>query len=217
MLMALSQLSRRRVLAGMGASGVVAAAPVSDALAERRPTRFVPPPMGTTWTYRTHKDETETWVREEDGGWETRIVLNYRRTAPDALDGEEIQSFVRLNGNWITTRTANGDPMFSADPDDRRFRWPMTVGGAWRSRFSVLDHRSGQRHTAEAQWVIEAIQFVPTPRGELPAFKLVTFTGGNRRVIWFSPHLGVEIRDATFANRKILADRRLRTYEVPES
>ncbi|MEM6622582.1 MAG: hypothetical protein AAF674_10165 [Pseudomonadota bacterium] len=203
--------TRRDMLGGLAAGVVVAGTPLGALSAAKAP-RFRPPPHGHIWTYDYTDGRTELFRRLEDGAWITWTVVRYDRF----IDDEPMQerSYNVLSGNWMVTFDAERTPLFAADPDDRQYRWPISVGGFWRSKYTYRDYRRDERFKAMANWKVVAFELRDSIMGRVRTVRL--HSDGERRQIqhWFAWDLGVPLREVIHEDGKLMHDKVLARYEV---
>lgn len=205
-------LSRRDFLCGVGASAFVSLGALPEANAfTLRAARFRPPPVGSKWAYEYRSGQMEHVERIEDGAWVTWNVVRAIRE----IEGEELQvrSYNILSGNWMVSFDKLREPLFAADPDDRRYRWPVSTGGFWRSTYTFRDYRKETSFEAVAAWSVVGLELLQTPFGLQRTLRLRS--SGTRRdsEIWFAFDMGVRLRETTYEGSEILRDKWLVEFD----
>lgn len=207
-------LSRRRAIGLIGAAAAAGGTILTPARAQaRRPIkRFLPPPIGAKWVFDLGEGRTENYERVENGSWLTNPTVRYRWETEGA--DPLLRSFNPMNGNWLVSHVPDGDPIFAADPDDRRYRWPLSEIGFWRSEFTVRNLRDQTSYKRLAVWKVDGKQSLRTPMGWVRTVRLSYIGEGPVQKVWYALSLGVRVRTQTFEGNKLIAEKNLVSYTV---
>ena len=169
--------------------------------------RFRPPPIGAKWTYAWSDGRTESVERISNGDWGSIPVVRYRTE----LEGEPvlIHGFNRSLGTWVVTFDEAEEAVSSADPDDRRYRWPMTPRLYWKSKFELRDPRTDTRRVKTAAWRVDGFERVAVPDGSALTVRLLR-EGKRPQKVWYAWHMGLRtrvqrFRDGEMVNEKIMS------------
>jgi hypothetical protein len=74
-------------------------------------------------------------------------------------------------------------------------KWPLFAGKSWVSSFDYTDHQNNRSFRGVRGWFkVEAYEDVVTPAGTFKAFKITGDTGAARTVSWWSPDLGITVK-----------------------
>jgi hypothetical protein len=209
------QPTRRRALGLIGAAtaaGGVILTP-AQAVAGRPVKRFIPPPIGAKWEFRTADGQTISYERIENGTWLTLPTVRYRWESEGA--DPLIRSYNPMNGNWLVSHIPDGEPIYAADPDDRRYRWPLTQVGFWRSQFVVRNLSNQTRFDKLAIWTVEGEENLRTPFGRFKTVRLSSTGDGPVKKAWYSKSLGVRVRTHYMTEDQSIVEKNLVSYTLP--
>lgn len=99
----------------------------------------------------------------------------------------------RPEGGWIGV-FRDGKPLMMWNPP-ANFEWPLTVGATFSKDYSLTMYPAQQTVTYTSTSRVEAYEDVTVPAGAFNAFKVrTTDTIGNDNVVWFSPELGIFVK-----------------------
>ncbi|MEM1299783.1 MAG: hypothetical protein AAGH68_10940, partial [Pseudomonadota bacterium] len=171
--------------------------------------RFIPPAIGTKWTYRHLDGRTEKLERIENGSWGGTRIVRYRREIED--EPIKIRGFSGLYGTWVVDFDEAEQGIFAADPDDRRYRWPLAPRLYWKTKYELRDPTTDERRMAKADWRVEAFERIPVPGGRTIAVRLLG-AGKKPQKVWFSEHLGIRTRVQTFKKDEMIKEKVLTSY-----
>lgn len=170
------------MLAAAGVAGVVLSACSS---APPRAERYIPPPVGATWTYQVANSgsfgagTSSVTMRMADGEWEGRKLLRYDYAGGSILQTDQV--------GIVAVLDAAGRPMLRYDPP-LGFEWPLEVGKSWSGQHTVRVGPAGNRATLTANWKVESYEDVTVPAGTFKAWKVVmTDSMGLTQTIWSVP------------------------------
>ena len=176
------------------ASAGLAVALVSGGCAMMAPKaeRYVAPPLGSTWV-RAQRDS---------GSYGSRSVQLQFKRGERIWQGQQVITFE--NPQWaILAEPTTGSflgivsgnrPVMTWDPPTG-FDFPLMVGKTWTKSYRVTIHARNQTIPFEQTQKVEAYEDVTVPAGTFKAFKISSFnTLGNEDVYWYSPDLGIFVK-----------------------
>jgi hypothetical protein len=167
------------------------------ATTEPRADHYVPPPLGSNWTYLEHNTgsfnigsfgsgDVQMQVTEGQRMWEGRQVLT--------MTSAQRTLVIAPDGAWLAMLGADGRPLLRWDPP-LGFEWPLVVGKTWTENFRIIN-AEGQTIPANSTWNIEAYGDVTVAAGTFKAFKVVySDSTGRDDTSWFCPDLGIFVKE----------------------
>ncbi|MFK7941572.1 MAG: hypothetical protein AB8B85_01460 [Paracoccaceae bacterium] len=169
--------------------------------------RFKPPGIGSTWVYAHSDGKTERLERIDNSSWGTTGIVRYRRE----LDGEptEIRCYNLRMGTWVVTFDEAEVPIIAADPDDRRYRWPMAFNGYWRSRYTIRDLRAERNLIAHASWRVDGFERISIPGGTTRAIRLASNKTSRDSMVWFAWDIGIRTQVQIFKDGEMVREKTL--------
>lgn len=106
-------------------------------------------------------------------------------------EGKNYFDIYDMNLNWIGS-FANGKELESAEPCIRVFKWPLTVGKKWDSRYTLRDYSRGTHFsTSEVAMNIRTYEKVAVPGGTFKALRIQA--GGE--TVWYAPSIGWVVKE----------------------
>ena len=171
--------------------------------------RFIPPAIGTKWTYKHSDGRIEKLERVENGAWGGTRIVRYRREIED--EPVIFQGFSGLYGTWVVDFDEAEQGILAADPDDRRYRWPMGTGQYWKTKYELRDPVTDTRRFAKADWRVEAFERISVPGGRTIALRLLG-SGKKPQKVWFSEQLGIRTRVQTFKKGELVSEKILSSF-----
>lgn len=171
--------------------------------------RFVPPPLDSTWAYRHSDGRMEHFTRLENAAWGSIGTVRYRREMGE--EPVEVRGYNKLHGTWMVTHDAEDIAIRAADPDDRRYRWPLHTGVFWKTRYELRDLKTDKRRFATASWRVDGFERVAVPWGSAVTVRLISDRGRWQTKVWYAWELGVrsrvqKFRDGEMTGEKILVE-----------
>ena len=153
---------------------------------------FVAPPLGSTWVRAQ---------RDSGSFGSSNVQLQFRR-GERMWQGQQVIAFETpqwailaqpTNGGWLGI--VSGDkPVMTWDPA-MGFDFPLEVGKTWTKNYRVTIHARNQTTPFEQTQKVEAYEDVTVPAGTFKAFKITSSnTLGNEDVYWYSPELGIFVK-----------------------
>ena len=169
------------LLTGLAAAALVAGCTTAPPRAER----YVPPPMGASWTYQV----------TSSGSYGTQNQAPSPVTVREAVvDGRKLLRFESATYTTLQTERVGvvavldpaGRPLMRYDPP-LGYEWPLEVGKTWTQEIT-LTVGAGTRIPMKAVWTVEAYEDVTVPAGTFKAWRIVmTDNFGFRQVTWSVP------------------------------
>lgn len=158
--------------------------------------RYVPPPMGSSWTYAMRSTgsygsgDSQLVVRMAEATWDGRTVLNYQTAGQYQLQDRDL--------NLLAVTAPDGKMMARYDPPVG-WDWPLEVGKVTKRDHVATVAATGQKIPFTSTWTVEAYEDVTVPAGTFKAWRLrYADTTGETQVLWSVPEtMGV------FAKRTI--------------
>lgn len=177
------------------ASAGLAVALVSGGCAMMAPKaeRFVAAPLGSTWLQEQRNsgsygsNNVQVQIRRGERMWQGQQVITYETPQVTILAEPE------PTGNWIGF--FSGDkPMTTFDPP-AGWNWPLEVGKTWTKDYRMTNHAKNQTIPYQQTQKVEAYEDVTVPAGTFKAFKITSSSSlGQENVAWFSPELGIYVK-----------------------
>ena len=147
--------------------------------------RYVPPPLGSSWTYHVSNTGSfgsyvgPTSLRMAEGQWQGRKVLRY-----ETETGAQLQD---SNLGIVAVLNRAGEPMMAYDPP-MTFVFPLTVGKTWTHQHTLTVWPGPRQFPMASTWKVEAHEDVTVPAGTFKAWRVVmTDNFGYRQTTWSVP------------------------------
>jgi hypothetical protein len=178
-------------IAGAGLAATLVAG--GCALMEPKADHYVAPPLGSTHTNLERLSgsygsgsKRVTWTTRERV-WQGERVLGFESPQSEIL--------MHRQGGWIGI--VKGDkPLITWDPP-LLWDWPLTVGKSWKRDYRMTIHAAKRTIPYQVTQKVEAYESVTVPAGTFKAFKISTSsTLGDENVFWFSPEVGVYVKQS---------------------
>ncbi len=195
------------------ASAGLALAMVSGGCAMMAPKaeRYAAPPLGSTFT-QTQRDSgsygsgnAQVQVRRGERTWQGQQVI--------AWETPESAILAQPNGNWLGI--VSGDKTLITWDPPIGFDWPLEVGKTWTSNHTLTFHAKKQTIPFQRTQKVESYEDVTVPAGTFKAFKISTSdTLGNENVTWYSPELGIFVKQIATRTAKNAAGPGRRETEI---
>ena len=155
--------------------------------------RYVAPPLGTSWVS----------ARSDTGSYGSGSGKVAGKRGERMWQGAQMITFEGADGTIIASSEGNwhgiykGDtPIISWDPA-LSWAWPIEVGKTWTRDQRMTIHAAKRTVAYTATQKVEAYEDVTVPAGTFKAFKISTKTSlGDDNVAWFSPDLGIFIKQS---------------------
>lgn len=182
-------LTVKAAVTGMAASLLIAGCAMMQPKAER----YMAPPLGSTWV--TNRSDTGSFgssnrqIQGKRGErmWQGRQVITF-----EGADGTII-ALPDGTGAWVGI--FKGDtPLVTFDPP-AGWQWPLEVGKTWNRSHTMTMHGAKRSVPVQQTQKVEAYEEVTVPAGTFKTFKVRTTDNiGNDNVVWFSPDLGLFVK-----------------------
>ena len=174
------------VLALALVSGSCATAPKAE--------RYVAPPLGSTLSFRT----TST------GSFGSGTRESTSKVTERMWEGKRMIAFVSPTGTLLETDDGTGAFVAMLGPDDKpiiswdppaTYNWPLEVGKTWTKSYRMTIHPKNQTISYDNTVKVEAYEDVTVPAGTFKVFKVSSSSTLGESVQWFSPELGVFVKN----------------------
>ncbi len=196
------------------ASAGLAVALVSGGCAMMAPKaeRYVAPPLGSTWV-QARRDSgsfgsgnVQVSSRRGERMWQGQPVITFESPESAILAASD-------SGNWLGI--VSGDkPLVTWEPG-LGWDWPLEVGKTWTHNHRMTIHARNQTIPYQLTQKVEAYEDVTVPAGTFKAFKISTSSNlGDENVTWFSPELGIYVKQINTRTAKNAAGPGKREIEV---
>lgn len=196
------------------ASAGLAVALVSGGCAMMAPKaeRYVAPPLGSTWVQ----------ARRDSGSFGSSNVQVPGRRGERMWQGQKVIAFespesailaASDSGNWLGV--VSGDkPLVTWEPG-LNWDWPLEVGKTWTHHHRMTIHATKQTLPYQLLTKVEAYEDVTVPAGTFKAFKISSSNNlGDENVVWFSPELGIYVKQINTRTAKNAAGPGRREIEL---
>lgn len=156
--------------------------------------RYVAPPVGSTWAS----------MRSDTGSYgSARVRLESKFLGEQMWQGQKVNAFQGTEMTLLAHPTGNfmaqvkgSTPVVSWDPPIG-WNWPLEVGKTWTKKTSITIHAAKRTIPYEYTQKVEAYEDVTVPAGTFKTFKVSTSTTlGDDNVSWFSPELGIFVKQS---------------------
>lgn len=159
-----------------------------------RAERYVAPPLGTAYVVQQQDSgsygngRSETINRVVERTWEGKPAVGFQNAAATLV--------VQPDGSWVGMVGYDGKPLATWDPP-LHWDFPLEVGKRWTKAYKVHMHPQNRVVPFEVTQVVEAYEDVTVPAGTYKAFRIrSTNTLAETTVVWFSPQLGVFVKQS---------------------
>ncbi len=199
----MNRLLRTAGLLAALASAGCATAPTAE--------RYIAPPQGSTWvSARTDTGSFGSATvqipgRRGERTWQGRQHI--------AFESPEATLLALPSGDWVGQ--VKGDtPLVTWDPP-LSWDWPLEVGKSWTRTYKMTIHAAKRTIPYEVSQKVEAFEDVTVRAGTFKAFKIATSTTlGDENVVWFSPELGIFVKQSLWRTAKHSAGPGTREIEL---
>lgn len=178
-----------------GAGLAIALLASGCAMFEPRAERYVAPPVGSTWVS----------ARRDTGSFGSANVqlpgkfLGERMWQGRMLNGFESPEATTLaipvSGEFVAVVKGNA-PLITWEPPIG-WNWPLEVGKTWTKSTRLTNHVTKQTTALDYTQKVEAFEEITVAAGTFKTFKVSTVnTIGDESVNWFSPDLGIFVKQS---------------------
>ena len=155
--------------------------------------RYAAAPLGSTFT----------WTRANTGSFGSGTTQDITKVDDRMWEGKRVTAFVgrqgillcTAEGTWPAMLGADGKPVISWDPPVG-YDWPLEVGKTWTKSYRMTIHPKNQTIPYDSTSKIEAYEDVTVPAGTFKAFKVSSSSMLGESVMWFSPELGLFVKQS---------------------
>jgi hypothetical protein len=153
--------------------------------------RYQAPPIGSSWviarrdagSYGT--SSTQLPGRRGEFMWQGKSHVTF--------ENPESTIVAQPDGPWVGI-FRSGKPMLTYDPP-AGYDFPLTVGKTFTKTYRVTNHATQEVSNLTVKTDIQALEDVVVPAGTFRAFRVKTSdTLGNENTVWFSPELGIFVK-----------------------
>jgi hypothetical protein len=153
--------------------------------------RYQAPPLGSTWV-NARRDtgsygtaSTEVPGKRGEFVWEGKPHITFE--TPESM------IVAQPDGPWVGF-FRDGKPMFTYDPP-ATYDYPLTVGKRSTKTYRITNHATQQVASVDVSNHIEALEDVVVRAGTFKTFRVKSSdTLGNENTVWFSPELGIFVK-----------------------
>jgi hypothetical protein len=185
----------KHLRSGLLAAGLGVGLASGCAMIEPRAERYVPPPLGSTWERIQHdtgsygSGPTKLSSRRGEATWQGAPVITFE----GAVGGWTV--YAQPNGAWLGF-FKGATPIITFDPP-QIWDFPLEVGKSWVREQRMTIQAAKRTVTYSIRQKVESFEEVTVPAGTFKAFKISTETSlGDENVIWFSPELGIFVKQS---------------------
>ena len=163
---------------------------------------YRPPKVGTVFGWRNN------WASLEP-------KLVYRvASVNDKLDGKPVIRFDAIEGtghgaksyfdlqssNLVAHKDQSGNPLVTYQKIENRLKFPMRPGDQWVANWQYLDHTSNKMRKGGGVVNAVGVEMLSTDAGRFKTMKIrlplpASVGRGMRHHIWYSPKLGIVVRE----------------------
>jgi hypothetical protein len=178
------------------ASAVLALALASGGCATMGPKaeKYVPPPLGSTFTYS----------QSDTGSYGSGTMKSTSKIIERTWEGRRVRAFafpnamilVNTDGSWPAWLAPDGKPILTWDPPIG-YDFPLEVGKTWTKSYRITVHATQQTVPYNGTWNVESYEDLKIPAGTFKVFKIsYSDTIGNENTQWYSPALGCFVKES---------------------
>ncbi len=127
-------------------------------------------------------------------------------------EGVDYFNIYDANLNWVGS-FGDGNKMESASPCIQRFKWPLSVGKKWESKFSYTNYsRGNESYDFKTSVSILGYEDVTVPAGTFKTFRIQA----GQETYWYAPSIGWVVKEqlGSYYTRHVLE---LVEYTVPKT
>ena len=156
--------------------------------------KYVPPPLGSTFTYSLSRTGSygsgtmEPTMKITERTWEGRRVL--------AFASPNVTILVNADGSWPAWLAPDGKPILTWDPPIG-YDFPLEVGKTWTKSYRVTIHAAQRTMPVDGTWKVESYEDLKIPAGTFKVFKVrYSDTMGNENTQWYYPAFGCFVKES---------------------
>lgn len=176
---------------------------------------YRPPKVGTVFGWRNNWASLEPKlvyrVASVNDKFGDRPVMRF-----DAIEGtgKGAKTYYDLqNSNLVGHKDKSGSPLVTYQKVENRLKFPMRPGDKWVANWKFLDHKSNKTQKGGGVVNVIGVEMLSTDAGRFKTMKIrlplpPSAGRGMRHHIWYSPKLGVIVREqisnSTFSWVKVI-------------
>lgn len=157
--------------------------------------RYVAPPLASTWVS----------ARRDTGSYGSGTVqLPGKYLGQQMWQGKQLNGFESpesttlanpVTGEFVAVVKGSA-PLITWEPPIG-WNWPLEVGKTWTKSTRLTNHVTKQTVALDYTQKVEAYENITVPAGTFKAFRVSTVnTVGDENVTWFSPELGIFVKQS---------------------
>jgi hypothetical protein len=170
---------------------VLALTSVGCANFESTGARYQAPPLGSSWVIARRdagsygNSSTQLPAKRGEFMWQGKTHVTF--------ENPESTIVAQPEGAWVGI-FRGGKPMLTYDPP-AGYDFPLTVGKTFTKTYRLTNHATQEVSSSTVKTDVEALEDVVVPAGTFRAFRVkTTDTLGNENTVWFSPELGIFVK-----------------------
>jgi len=155
--------------------------------------RYVAPPLGSTWV--NERRDTGSYGTASIRAPGKRGEQTWQGNQHVTFEGPEGAIMARPDGAWVGV-FRDGKPILTWDPP-ASYEWPLVVGKTFTQSYRLTNHVTQRTQAFDSTSSVEAYEDVSVPAGTFKAFRVKSSdTLGNENITWFSPALGIFVKQS---------------------
>ena len=155
--------------------------------------RYVAPPLGTSWESAIH--DTGSYGSGSQKAPGKRGERMWQGAQIVTFEGAAGTTFAQPDGSWLGVYKGDA-PLTTWDPP-LHWLWPLEVGKSWTRDQRMTIHAAKRTMAYQVTQRVEAYENVTVPAGTFKTFRVSTSsTLGDENVVWFSPELGIFVKQS---------------------
>ena len=181
-------------MAGIAVSAAAMAVLASGcAMLDPRQESYVAPPLGTAYAHtRTDTGSFGSGTSRLAGKRGERMWKGRQMVTFESPEGTIVS---RPEGGFVEVLVKDS-PVTTWDPP-ASYEWPLYVGKSWKQSYRMTLHAANRTISYTQMQRIEAYEDVTVPAGTFKAFRITSVdTTGQDNVQWFSPELGIFVKQS---------------------
>jgi hypothetical protein len=154
--------------------------------------RYVPPPIGMTYT--SQYSDSGSFGNGKSVVAGKVVASDWNGTPVIGFQGPQGALLMLPRGEFVAVTGPDGKPQITWDPPTV-WDFPLVVGKSWSKQSKVKFHANNREVPFVATQAVEAYEDVMVPAGTFKAFRVRTSdTLGNENVQWFAPDVGMFVK-----------------------
>jgi len=153
--------------------------------------RYQAPPLGSTWI--SARSDTGSYGASSAEVPGKRGEFIWQGKPHITFETSESTIVAQPDGPWVGF-FRDGKPMLTYDPP-ASYDFPLKVGKTFTKTYRLTNHATQQVSSSVVTTQIEALEDVVVKAGTFKTFRVKTSdTLGNENTVWFSPELGIFVK-----------------------